>query len=222
MRGLPGDLLDPAVSELLRRADDTYVGAADRGDYLIAAANLAPQLSAANRGEHFAPAMRIVSAPQSSLHDEWERGFAHRLGGVRMVHNDMDSCERALFLAACLADDDGQRTAVRGQAYELLVNGGGESGYWVTRALQQLGDAMREDVGYLLTQGWALRSFAAVLWARHGTPVQAGMRLATDSDVRVRRTLAEAVGGAEPDEVRRPVRDHLAQDPNYSVRSVLA
>ncbi|MGC4828843.1 hypothetical protein [Micromonospora arida] len=222
VRGLPGDLLDPAVSELLRRADDVHVGAADRGDYLIAAANLAPRLSAADRGEHFGAAMRIASSPQSSLHDELERGFAHRLGGMRVVRNDMDSRERALFLAACLAGDDGQRTTVRGQAYELLVNGGGESGYWVTRALQQLGAAMREDVGYLLTQGWALRSFAAILWARHGTPVQAGMRLATDSDVRVRRALAEALGGAEPDEVQRPVRDRLAQDPNYSVRSVLA
>ncbi|MGV9978009.1 hypothetical protein ACWDUH_10045 [Micromonospora wenchangensis] len=221
VRGLSADQLNPAVSELLRRADDTHVGAADRGDYLIAAANIAPHLSVTNRSDYFAAAMRIASAPQSSLHDEWERGFAHRLGGVRMVHNDMDSRERALFLAACLADDDGQRTAVRSQAYELLVNGG-ESGYWVTRALQKLGDAMREDVGYLLAQGWALRSFAAILWARHGTPVQAGMRLAADPDVRVRRALAKAVGGEEPDEVRRPIRDRLAQDPNYSVRSVLA
>jgi hypothetical protein len=139
-----------------------------------------------------------------------------------MVHKDMDSRDRALFLAACLADGDEQRVAVRGQAYELLVNGGSESGYWVTRALQQLGDAMRDDVGYLLTQGWALRSFAAILWVRHGTPVQAGMRLATDSDVRVRRTLAEAIGGVEPDEVRRLVRDRLARDPNHSVRIMLA
>lgn len=220
VRGLPGDRLDPAVSELLRRADDTHVGAADRGDYLIAAANLAPQLSAAHRDEHFTAAMRSASAPRSSLPDEWERGFAHRLGGMRVVRNDMDSRERALFLAACMAGDDGQRATVRDQAYELLIDGG-ESGYWVTRALQQLGDAMREDIGYLLTQGWALRSFAAILWAKHGTPVHAGMRLATDPDVRVRRTLAEALGGAEPVEVRRSVRDRLAQDPSYSVRSVL-
>ncbi len=221
VRGLPGDRLNSAVSELLQRADDKHVGPADRGDYLIAAANLAPQLSAADRGEHFTAAMRGASAPQSSLPDEWERGFAHRLGGMRVVRNDMDSRERALFLAACLAGDDGQRAAVRSQAYELLIDGG-ESGYWVTRALQQMGDAMREDVGYLLTQGWALRSFAAILWARHGTPVQAGMRLATDPDVRVRRTLAEALEGAEPDEVRRSVHDRLAQDPSYSVRSMLA
>ncbi|GAA2522924.1 hypothetical protein [Pilimelia columellifera] len=219
--GLPGDRLDPAVSELLRRADDKHVGAADRGDYLIAAANLAPQLSAADRSEHFAAAIHGASAPRSSLHDEWEQRFSHRLGGMRVVRNDMDSRERALFLAACLAGTDGQRAVVRDQAYELLVDAS-ESGYWVTRALQQLGDAMREDVGYLLTQGWALRSFAAILWARHGTPVQTGMRLATDSDVRVRRTLAEALSGTEPDEVRRPVRDRLAQDPSYSVRSVLA
>lgn len=221
VRGLPGNRLEPAVAELLRKADDTHVGDADRGEYLIAAANLAPQLSTAVRGEHFAAAMHSATAPQSSLHDDWQRRYAHRLGGMRMVNNNMDSRERALFLAACLAGDDGQRAAVRGQAYELLVDGG-ESGYWVTRAFQQLGDAMREDVGYLLTQGWALRSFAAILWARHGMPVQAGMRLATDPDVRVRRTLAEALSGAEPDDARRSVRDRLVQDPSYSVRSLLA
>lgn len=81
---------------------------------------------------------------------------------------------------------------------------------------------MREDIGYLLTQGWALRSFAAILWARHGAPVQAGMRLATDPDTRVRRTMAEALRIAEPDEVQQSVRNRLLQDPNYSVRSLLA
>ncbi|WP_305788722.1 hypothetical protein [Symbioplanes lichenis] len=157
VRGLMNDRPNAALLELLRRADDTHVGAADRGDYFIAAANLAPQLSVADRGKHFATAIRGASAPQPSLPDKWEQGFAHRLGGMRVTRADMDSRERALFLAACLASDDEQWAAVRTQAYELLVDSG-ESGYWIRQALQRLGDAMREDVGCLLTQGWALRS----------------------------------------------------------------
>ncbi|RAO15034.1 hypothetical protein GUI43_02014 [Micromonospora noduli] len=220
VRAMPPARLEPAVAELLRRADDPHVGSSDRGEYLIAASNLAHHLEGADRDKHFAVALRCASAPTSSEHDELDQRFGHRLGFLRIINPDHDSRDRALFLAACLATDDARRAAVRSQAYALL--GAGEnSDYWPTRALQQLGDALKDDVGFLVAQGWALRSFAAILWARHGSPPQAGARLAADNDVRVRRAFAKALASVEVAGYQSYARDRLAQDPCHSVRSAL-
>ena len=84
--------------------------------------------------------------------------------------------------------------------YALL---GEESDYWPTRALQRLGETVKDDLAFLASQGWAIRSFAARLWAEHAEPSHLGMRLAADPDVRVRRALAHALS-------RQPETSHLA------------
>ena len=220
VRGLPSARLELAVAELLRRANDPHVGSSDRNDYLIAASNLAHKLDQADRNKHFPVALNCASSPISSDHDEFEQQFSHKLGVLRITQPDGDSRDTAVFLAACLATDDAQRADVKTQAYAQLGTGQ-ESGYWLTRALQRLGDALNEDLGFLAGQGWALRSLAGILWAGHGAPTQVGARLAGDADVRVRRALADALSRSDVRAFQTYVRERLAHDPCYSVREAL-
>lgn len=209
--------LAEVIAELLRRAEDSHVGSADRNDYLLAAANLAPEVGKTDRERLFDAALRIAISSPPSLHDDFEGGFTHELGGMRIRRSDQDSRNRALYLAARLAGDQDQRDAVKRQSYALLGDGT-ESDYWPTRALQVLGPALREDIGFLAGQGWALRSLAGIIWSESGDSDHVGLRLADDPDVRVRRSLARALAGAVPAAYQIQAREHLEQDPCYSVR----
>lgn len=218
VRHLPPDAIDTAVFELLVRADDPHIGSSDRSDYLIAAANLSAQVSAPKRSEYFEAAIRLATVPTPSEHDKLNERFTHKLGGVRMNEAVLGSRGQALFLAASLGADADQCEEVRRLAYSLL---GEQSDYWPTRALQQLGDAVKDDLAFLASQqGWAIRSLAAILWVEHTAPAHLGSRLAVDPDVRVRRALAETL--AQHPELSHPaIREQLATDPAYSVRAAL-
>lgn len=215
---LPSEAIDTAVAELIARAGDPHVGSSDRGDYLIAAANLSSHVSEPKRGEYFDTVVRLATAPTPSEHDKLNEGFTHKLGGFRVNGTLSGSRGQAAFLAAALAVDADQLEHVRRLSYSLL---GEQSDYWPTRALQRLGDAVKDDLAFLASQqGWAIRSLAAILWVGHAEPAHLGSRLAADPDVRVRRALAEAL--AQQSESSHPtVREQLATDPAYSVRAAL-
>ena len=218
VRHLSPTAIDPALAELLARADDPHVSSSDRGQYLIAAANLSPHIDQAKRKDYFAAAVRLATSPTPSEHDNFNEQFTHKLGGFRMSGTPRESRGQALVLAASLAVDAPQREHVRRLAYSLL---GEESDYWPTRALQQLGDTVKDDLAFLASQGWAIRCLAATLWAGHGEPAHLGNRLAADPDVRVRRALASALNGAA-DSAYSAVREQLEGDPAHSVRSALS
>jgi hypothetical protein len=217
IRHLSPDAIDAAVAELLARADDPHVSSRDRGEYLIAAVNLSPHIGQSNQGEYFAAAIRIATSPTPSEHDKLNEQFTHKLGGFRMSGTPRDSRGQAVVLAATLATDEAQRNHVRRLAYAML---GEESDYWPTRALQRLGDTVKDDLAFLASQGWAIRSLAAMFWADHGEPAHLGNRLAADPDVRVRRALASALN-QQPETSHLAVREQLAADPAYSVRAAL-
>ena len=214
---LPVESINAAVSELLVRADHPHLSSSDRGEYLIAATNLGRQLDEAQRGEHFDTAMRLATSPTPSDHDGLNEQFTHKLGGVRMNGVPQGSRGEALALAATLAINETQRNEVRRVVYSLL---GDKADYWPTLALQRLGDTVKDDLAFLASQGWAIRSLAATLWADHGEPTHLGERLARDPDVRVRRALARALA-QRPLEEHPALRDELATDPAYSVRTAM-
>jgi hypothetical protein len=209
-----------AIDELLRRAEDPHVAIADRGDYLLAASNLVDGLGDEVRRGHFATAMHLTTSPTPSQQGEFEDQFAHKLGSFRMVPGENNSQAKALYLAACLADDDAQRSEIKQHAYALLGSSH-RSDYWPTRVLQCLGDALNDDLGFLSGQGWALRSLAAILWAKRSVPAHVGRRLATDDDARVRRALASALADVEPTPEQAEARQLLKEDAAYSVRFLL-
>lgn len=217
IRHLPPETIDKAVAELLVRADHPQVGSSDRGDYLVAASNLARHLDEAQQSGHFETAMRLATSPTPSEHDELNRQYSHKLGGVRLNGMARDTRGQALALAATLASTDAQREEVRRVVYSLL---GENADYWPTIALQRLGDTVKGDLTFLAVQGWAIRSLVALLWAAHGEPEHLGGRLARDPDVRVRRTLARVLA-QQPEGTHANIRDVLAADPAYSVRTAL-
>ncbi|MEH0424533.1 hypothetical protein, partial [Streptomyces sp. B21-083] len=217
VRHLSSGAIDPAVIELLARADDPHVCSSDRGEYLLAAANLSPHIDDSKQGEYFEAAIRLATSPTPSDHDKLNGQFMHKLGGFRINGTPRDSRGQAVMLAAMLATDTAQRNWVRRLVYSLL---GEESDYWPTRALQRLGDTVKDDLAFLASQGWAIRSLAATLWVDHGEPEHLGRRLAADPDVRVRRALARALN-QRTDTSYPSVREQLAADPAYSVRSTL-
>ncbi|MEP7766001.1 hypothetical protein [Sanguibacter sp. 25GB23B1] len=145
---LEPEQLEPALGELLRRASDPRVGTGDRGDYLLAASNIAGKLSESARSRYYEDAMRCASSPTTSEHDEMNDQFRHKLGAMRMTGSRPDSRGKALFLAAQLATTSTQRSRIKDQAFALL-GPDNSSGYWPTRALQYLGKAVKRDIGLL-------------------------------------------------------------------------
>ncbi|HUC26095.1 MAG TPA: hypothetical protein VMA73_25610 [Streptosporangiaceae bacterium] len=217
IRHLPLNSVQAAVSELLSRAEDPHIGSSDRGDYLLAASNLAPHLDETNQEAFFATALRLATSPAPSESDDLDAQFTHRLGGFQTIGTPRDSRGQAVFLASVLATSETQRNEVRRLVYTLL---GEESDYWPTRALQRLGETVKDDLAFLASQGWAIRSFAAKLWADYGEPTHLGKRLAADPDVRVRRALAHALS-EQPETSHMALREQLAVDPAHSVRAAL-
>lgn len=207
----------------MRRVDDRLVPSWDRSSYLVAAANLALSIDAPTRALHVAEALRMVVAPSPSEADAFGGPFGHPLGAVR-VPGPGDSRAQAVHLAASLAESEEDKEEVRQAALRLI--GDDVSDYWLTRAFQRLGDAMSPDAGFLSGGDWALRSLAALLWARTGSPPRVGHRLLADADVRVRRALARSLAdeasGIPAGDAREEVRELLTADPCHSVRTAAA
>lgn len=221
VRALPPEQRQAAVTELLQRADDPHVGLADRGEYLLAASNLLDDMSADARHATFTEAMRLVNGMSPSAHDQFEAQHSSKLGMIRHTGSPSSPQAKALFLAAMLAVDQDELSAVKQQAYVLLGSSSDSSDYWPTRVLQCLGDALNDDLGFLAGQSWAPRSLAAVLWSRHPVPQHLGRRLARDEDPRVRRTLATELAQITPQPEHAEALQILQTDPAFSVRSLL-
>jgi hypothetical protein len=207
------------VREQLRRAQSPYEGALNRSEYLIAAANLATDLVDEDVDELMPVALAAASDPAPSEADGLMGSFSHPLGGMRMGLT-RESRPEAVFLAARLARTPEQREQV-GTAALRLIGADDDADYCVARALQVLQADLARDLPYLAKQGWALRSFAAIVWAQStdGDP-PLGAALAADPDPRVRRALADALTDT-PDERTAAARDLLRIDPRYSVRKRL-
>lgn len=223
IQGLPAADLDKAMTELLARADDPHHGNSDRSYYLLSATNLAPHLKKNDRKTHLETALRLTTEPTTSVQEVAEQKYSHSLGSMRMSVSK-SSRAQAAHLATHLAATATERKRVRDVAMGLV---GDETvaEVWVTRALQQLGELMTPDTGFLSGQGWALRSFAAILWAKSPQPAPVGYRLAIDPDVRVRRALASALSKAEikstpagTTDPRDDVLKILNNDTRFSVR----
>jgi hypothetical protein len=163
-------------------------------------------------GKHLVAAVRIGA----TVHEQ--AGHLRLLGNDRPDQAGPPEPGRDVDLVSVLATNERQRSDARRLVYALL---GEESDYWPTLALQRLGKAVKDDLAFLGSQGWAIRCFAASLWAEHGKPSHLGNRLAADRDVRVRRELTRALS-RQPETLHVALRERLAVIPAYSVRLALA
>lgn len=218
VRGESQDVIARAVRGLLVHAQAGQAGGADRAQYLLAAAQLVDRLD--DPGSNFDAALECAVAPSASELDDLERQMTHPLGVFRItgIHS---SRPEAAYLAARLASTAEQKNAARAAAMQLISVTNND--YWVTRALQQTPELLTNDVGFLSGQGWALRSLAAITWCKTGTePIHVGLKLARDTDPRVRRALAGALSDAPAGPNRDKVHEVLLGDPCFSVRRLVS
>lgn len=199
-----------AFKQLIERAANAHVSAPDRASYLLAASNLTPPTAKTRRQALLNSVIELVVSPPDYAADAADAMFRHPLGGFRVV-GGTDARAEAAYLAAGLARTREEKNRVR-TATLGLVGDDTVSEYWMTRALQRLGDTMTPDVGFLSGLDWALKSLAAILWAKTTKPTPVGYRLADDSDVRVRRALALAVAETHP-EFEPPSRSRALRKP---------
>jgi hypothetical protein len=219
-RALPPDRRAELIREQLRRARSPYEYASNRRQYLLAAANLADDLPDQDVDELVALALEEVASPAPSEADALSSAFRHPLGAMQMNVGG-DSRPAAALLAARLARTPQQRDQARTAALRL-IGADGDSDYYVTRALQVLQDDLVRDIPYLAKQGWALKSLAAIAWARSSdADPQAGVLLAHDPDPRVRRALADALARTPPTPRTDPAREALQADARHNVRRLL-
>lgn len=207
-----------AVGELLARAEDLDEPAENRGDYLVAASNLATATEGKRRRKLFEQALRLATAPTPLEAMASDGYFSHKLSPVQIGGSSIDTHGQAVLLASSLAMDQEHRVRVRNAVHSLL---GRESDYWPARALQRLGDSVNDDLPFLAGQGWAIRCLAALHWPKVCDPAHLGARLAHDPDVRVRQALAQAVGQEQFSSKLQSVRAILAEDAAHSVRAAL-
>lgn len=231
VRTLPVGDQQIALRELVERGGDPRVSAPDRRSYLLAASNLLPPESKDARADLLDKVLRLVFEPPPPP-DSFVAP-THPLGAFRILERE-DCRAEAVLLATALARTRADKERVRAVALGL-VGDESVSEVWVTRALQRLGETMAPDVGFLSGQNWALRSFAALIWAKTTEPPPVGYRLALDPDVRVRRELATSLvqeiaqqpaapDGPGPDSrpsSREALLDILRNDRCFSVRRLI-
>ncbi len=219
-RFLPPDRRVDLVQSQLDRARLPHESTGNRTEYLLAASNLTEDLPDQPADALFEAALREATDPAQSLADDLTAQFSHPFGAFR-INDKHDSRPAAALLSARLARTPEEQRAARDAALGLVGTDDGAD-YRIAHALQQLDTDLDDSLPYLATLGWALRSLAAIHWARSDTAAaRVGQALASDPDPRVRRALARELALTGPSEQTDAIRKRLSQDARHSVRSLL-
>lgn len=216
---LPPDERIACIEMLLSNAASSWEPTSNRESYLIAASNLTDDLDEEHRRQFLDSAVNFATNPPPSHADALNASMSNPLGAIRI--NDRSDCRpAATYLAARLAKSPEEKRRVRDTALRL-IGVGTDDDYRVTKTLQLLQSEIGDSIGLLAQGSWTLRSLAAILWTEStDMPDDVGKALSQDRDVRVRRTLANALANAEH-RLRSDVRQILLDDPRWSVRSRL-
>jgi hypothetical protein len=219
-RTLPAADRAECMRMLLSNAQSLYEGAGNRNSYLLAAVNLSNDLEGEHYDEFFPIALALAAENPPSEVDDLHTGMRNPLGVFRRS-GTTDSRNTAVYLAAVLARTDDDKRAVRDAVIKLIGVVDEDEEYYLTRALQVLRSELGEIVTILAKSGWALRSLAAITWAKSsGLPAELGEELSRDPNVRVRRALAQEILKSNAAHTN-SVRTTLESDPRWSVRSIL-
>ena len=218
VRGLPPDQRAELIRLLVEKSRDPHVFSTERGEYLLAAANLGRGIPDDIRAELFDDAFRNVDDPAPSEADNVNRQLSHPLNTFQF-HSQANCAAEALVLAAELARTDSQQSKTHQSALALLRLDPSAAG--AAHALHRLPLSDFDTVVLASHASVAARQLAALRWSQAQVPADLGMNLARDPSAAVRRELAHNLSVREPTQADRPVRDLLAQDPHYSIRSLI-
>lgn len=207
--------------EQLAHARSPYELAHNRAEYYDAARILAHDLEEVD--DLFEETMVLANDRSTSYGDIINNLGNHPLSMFRTIGAIVDARPHALFLAAALARTQEQKNRVQEHAY-MLIGSSEHADWYVTHTLRRLNTDNGRDLPFLATQPhWALRSLAALTWARSSTAApEIGRLLAEDADPRVRRALASALAESPTNPATAELREHLTADPCYSVRKLIS
>lgn len=219
---LPVERRDTAAKRLMEIAEDTRESDANRADALDAVSTLGRGLSPEARSELFTRAMRFASgeASASALSPEL-RQKPYPLSRFKFNLSPGALEAYGLEAAAAVAQSQTEIDSVIEIALLMLSSADADTTHRIAATLSWLsGDRLAASQAVLGGQpNSSLRALAAVLWVqdRNRDP-SLGLRLASDPNVIVRRTLASEIASSEGIEPDNPIVEQLLQDDHYSVR----
>jgi hypothetical protein len=208
-------------------ADDAREVTMNRRDALIGARNLVVDLPTDVQQQVFDTAQTFVLGKQDGSYlDNEVTGTSHPLSSFKISTGSASLRGEGLLLAAASATTPQGRVWVRDQAIGLLSSGDSADLHAAAVALTRLPQGVATEVDCNLMAAHAhvdVRQASAVLCLREPARFsETAMRLARDSEYRVRRTLAAAAAQAESDlkgsELVAAIVEFLADDSHHSVR----
>ena len=218
-RSLPPAQRAACIAMLLQNARSPFEGSSNRRTYLLAAANLSEGLEEEDRRKFFADLTDFIGNTPPSQVDILNASMTSPLGGMQWG-GSLDCRSTAVLAAAYFAHDADEKNQVRDLAIRL-IGVAGEHDSDIANALQVIKADLRDIAPLLAQAGWAMRSIAAIAWARSSEiPLELGEQLSKDPDARVRRSLATALRD-HPSAHSEHIRAVLQVDPRWSVRSIL-
>ncbi|MEU2977757.1 hypothetical protein ABZ678_12295 [Streptomyces hirsutus] len=225
VRGLTPADQKACLRKLLIVAKDRREAALNRQDALTGMRNLVVEQAPATKNAMFLESQAFVSGELDGSHLDELTGDPHPLSSFKINLGSASLRSHGLWLAAASASMPDQQSWVRNQAADLLYS---EDELVVHEAAAVLNRLPREttadvDLRHLATHSHVtVRLLSAVLSMRQPQRFHAtATLLATDRDVRVRRTLAEAAAQAGPDSCKEvgDIVDLLSRDRRHSVRA---
>ena len=228
-RHLPQTECDRAARALLLRARDHDQRASNRSHALEAIRLLGDRLSLPLRAELFDAGISFAQGLEDGSALDDIAGPAHPLSRFKITLGASSLAVPGLMLAAVLSPDLESAALVEGIAIDLLGAASPESTFGIAMALRELPPhaAALAPKALSLHSSPHIRALAARRWPGFQPRDQrVALRLARDSDFRVRISLAFALSQAdlEPDDAQAAaeVFATLKADPRASVRRLLA
>ncbi|MET9956777.1 hypothetical protein ABZ135_35245 [Streptomyces sp. NPDC006339] len=214
------------LAKLLEVAGDPREAAFNRQDALTGARNLVIRLPAEDKAVTFQFSKAFVHGDRDGSHLDAEvTGRPHPLSSFQISSASASLRGHGMYLAAASAAVLAEREWVRDRALDFLHSDDGSLVQAAAVTLSAIGSDVTgdSDLNLLAThQHIGVRQASAVLCMQHVERHQElAMRLANDSDVRVRRTLAEAAADVAPERVASTaaILEILREDVRHSVRA---
>lgn len=227
VRGLEPADRKACLEKLLIVAKDRRETALNRQDALTGIRNLVVEQAPAAKAAMFLESQAFVSGELDGSHLDELTGEPHPLSFFKINLGSASLRSHGLWLAASSASTSEQQSWVRDQAVELLHS---PDELVVHEAAAVLNSLPRETTADIDPRHWSthahvtVRLLSAVLSMRQPQRFNAtAVLLATDRDVRVRRTLAEAAAQAGTDSCKEvgDIVDLLSKDRRHSVRAAI-
>ncbi|MFG2775497.1 hypothetical protein [Streptomyces sp. NPDC048350] len=214
------------LAKLLEVAGDPREAAFNRQDALTGARNLVIRLPAEDKAATFQFSKAFVLGERDGSHLDAEvTGRHHPLSSFQISSASASLRGHGIYLAAASATVLAEREWVRDRALDFLHSDDGSLVQSAAVTLSAIGGDVTSgiDLNLLAThQHIGVRQASAVLCMQHVERHQdLATRLANDSDVRVRRTLAEAAADVAPERAASAaaILEILREDVRRSVRA---